>query len=308
MDYKRVAKKNILKNAKNKLLELFQNKRYSEFENYLSKNTIEPDTIETNRTSLILQLQHKDTDEFFKDISENITFIPLYIQQIFNAINKDIDKLKLILNSAKNNINKFITLYNSSLIPLNEYFLMPGNEDINKLDICLYRGFQYLRYKPLLDYVDEKIKNSSKQIEIPCILSSTIYEHIAYNFLSIEDKRKIVWKINIPYSSFNKFKYSYILENWDDKRENKTIINLTNVDKTSINESEFILNYGLQLKFINKQIISKVLPRKKIPDEIELYEFEFVDYKTIPELNHLNNIIDNIITNLDTLDNKSLSK
>ena len=67
-----------------------------------------------------------DTDEFFKDISENITFIPLYIQQIFNAINKDIDKLKLILNSAKNNINKFITLYNSSLIPLNEYFLMPG--------------------------------------------------------------------------------------------------------------------------------------------------------------------------------------
>ena len=39
-----------------------------------------------------------------------------------------------------------------------------------------------------MEYIfnDEKIKNSSKQIEIPCILSSTIYEHIAYNFLSIE--------------------------------------------------------------------------------------------------------------------------
>lgn len=293
----------LTKNSKKKLLTLFENKSYDKFEKYLLKLSSKEEDKEINRASIILQLKHKDTDEFFKNISENIIFIPIYIQQIFAEIGKDKDKLKFILSSTVNSINNFFKFYNSSLISLNQYFLKSNNPDNNNIDIYLYRGFQYLRYKPLLDYIDT-IENG-KIIEISCILSTSIYEHIAYNFLNPNDIRKIVWKIKVPLAKFDKFKYSYILKNWRDKRENSSIINLTNIDKTIMNESEFILNYGIILKLINKSVISKLLPSKTTTDTIELYEFEFIDYNTSPELlNKFNIQMQKII---DNIDNKSLS-
>jgi hypothetical protein len=293
----------LTKNSKKKLLTLFENKSYDKFEKYLLKLSSKEEDKEINRASIILQLKHKDTDEFFKNISENIIFIPIYIQQIFAEIGKDKDKLKFILSSTVNSINNFFKFYNSSLISLNQYFLKSNNPDNNNIDIYLYRGFQYLRYKPLLDYIDT-IENG-KKIEISCILSTSIYEHIAYNFLNPNDIRKIVWKIKVPLAKFDKFKYSYILKNWRDKRENSSIINLTNIDKTIMNESEFILNYGIILKLINKSVISKLLPSKTTTDTIELYEFEFIDYNTSPELlNKFNIQMQKII---DNIDNKSLS-
>lgn len=266
------------KNAKIKFLEIFSNKKYSLFENYLLKITNE-NPIEDTRLSVIQQIQHKDDDDFFKYISENITFIPIYIRKLYNYIHKDIEKLKLILNFTKEAINNYINLYNLSLSSLEDYFSLSKNT--NNIDIYLYRGFQYSRYKPLLNYIDTNI--DKEEILIPCILSTSIYEHIAYNFLNPNDTRKIVWKIKIPVKHFNKFKYSYVLKNYQD-RYNNSIINLTNIDKSIIKESEFILNYGIILKFINKQIILKQLPGKKESDKIELYEFEFVDYDTSKDL------------------------
>lgn len=198
-------------------------------------------------TLFMLNIENKDDD-----------FIPSYINELFIHIGEDIQILNYIIKITCKSINRFIELYNSNLISLKSYFDLPYNKD--KLnDLFLYRGFNYNRYKPLLNYVD---RNLNEIITIPCILSTSVYKHIAKKFIIGE--RKVLWEIKINNNNFDKFKYSYV-KNGDNIDE----INLTDIDKTIINESEFIINYGIQLRFINKRFIN---------EEIELYEFEFIDY------------------------------
>lgn len=281
------------KSAKDKLLKLFEDGKNPIFEKYLSKfNELDPSY--NHRNEIILNLKGKDTDEFYKDISEQILFIPIYIQELFKYLRKDVKKLKFILEITKKSINDFIFNYNFSLISFKSFLEISKYNNPKTYDLYLYRGFQYFRYKPLIDLIDN---SSSDEFELPCILSSTIYEHIAINFLS--GQRKIIWKIKVPNNKFDKFKYSFSLLN---KPGIIQKINLTYIDKSIISESEFILNFGIKLKLINKRSILRLLPRKTEEELIELYEFEFIDYNTSSKLlTDFNKYIDSIINKLNYL-------
>lgn len=254
----------------------------------LMKDTSKPQELINYYSSL-------NNEDFIMELSKK-TFIPIYIKQLFVHVGKDINLLKYIIKITKESVNKFINSYNLNLISLKTYFDLYNKKSSNKNelnDLYLYRGFNYSRYKPLLDYIDEHKSDSA--ISIPCILSTSVYKHIANNF--IVGDRKIIWQIKINNKDFEKFKYSYINTNNDTIDE----INLTNTDKSIVKETEFILNYGIQLKFIKKTTINKKLPGSDEVSSIEKYNFEFVDYDTNPNLDSFNSNIDIILRNLEKI-------
>jgi hypothetical protein len=268
-------------------INIFLEKRSKEKLIDLMKDTSKPQELINYYSSL-------NNEDFITELSKKI-FIPIYIKQLFVHVGKDINLLKYIIKITKKSINKFISSYNTNLISLKTYFDLYNKKSSNKNelnDLYLYRGFNYSRYKPLLDYVDEYKTNSS--IFIPCILSTSVYKHIANNF--IVGDRKIIWQIKINNADFEKFKYSYI-------NTNDTIdeINLIHTDKSIVKESEFILNYGIQLKFIKKTTINKKLPGSDEVSLIEKYHFEFLNYDTNPNLEVFNSNVDTILQNLEKI-------
>jgi len=225
-------------------------------------------------------------------------FIP-FIKLLYNFIkenNENNEKFYEYLSIIANSIIKLIYDYKKLLINIDTY-LLANKEAKYKIDniikkqkspdyFNLYRGFNYKRYKLLLDYVKKNIENKNDRITIPAILSSSIYFQTANRFASNEEEigNNIIWIIKIKKEVFDKFKYSYL----GTEQITLNILENLNINNIVTKEAEFLLNYGMILKFIKQDIKTDI--------NKTIYYFEFIDYdeKSINDLKrNLNIHIDN---------------
>jgi hypothetical protein len=164
--------------------------------------------------------------------------------------------------------------------------------------ILLYRGFNYLRYKPLIDDI-QNVQIGDIYIT-PTFLSTTVLEKIAVTFVSSdkEIENNILWCIRVNGEFFKQLQYSYLGD------DIMNIFNLEMIIDTNNYESEILLNFGAQLKLTNIHKINNVTYTYKniqiINKSYTLYEFDFVGYNY-----HQSESILNKVTDLKTCLEKS---
>lgn len=212
---------------------------------------------------ITLFMLHIDNNDNYKE--------SYYIKGLLEYLNGDMNKFKLLLENTRVSVNRLIDIYHSNFISFHSYLKIVSNPNIRNL--YLYTGFNYNGYKPLLKFIDDKFEKN-KIITIPSIISSSINLKVAERFC--RGHRKVYWKIKVPSYKFKDFKYSYITPN----KENPiiSIINLANINDEY--EREFLLNYGIQLKCM----------KKEVDDLKETFIFQFHNYQ-IPDLKTFNDFV-----------------
>jgi len=249
------------------------------------------DEIKKNLDEIYI-LDYKPSIYFFMvSLNPSNVIIPTFITEMKNLVIDSSGKKELIdlykhyLKIIKKSVITLINLYNSHLISLSEFF--ERTSQTPPTSIFLYRGFSYNRYKELLEDVDNQIGTNSDRIIIKSVLSTSLSKEVAYGFLARSHKM-IVWKINVPHYKFDKFKYSFSKEN---RTKQSFIINSETLNNREY-EYEFLLNFGLILKYMSKK-------NDRTNENIEIYEFDFVEYDTSEELlNEFDMNIDRFIEDL----------
>lgn len=151
--------------------------------------------------------------------------------------------------------------YFTTFISLENYF-QQSIQFYNVKQLTLYRGFNYDRYKLLLD-ATEKI-NIGETFNTGCFLSTSIYKHTAIKFIPPNNEIKIIWKINIKPDKYQKFYYSYL---------SNSCYDYIDFDDISGKEVEFLLNINAKLQLINKYYNNNLL----------YYEWDFIEYEMLNE-------------------------
>jgi hypothetical protein len=211
---------------------------------------------------------------FMLHINNNFNYkSSYYIHGLIEYLKEDMDKFKLLLENTRKSVNRLVEIYHSNFISFNSYLKIIPHPDLRNLH--LYTGFNYEGYKPLMKLMDS-IFEKNKIITIPSIISSSINKKVAERFC--RGHRRIIWKVVVPKHKFKSFKYSYIKANYQYSKSNIDTINISNI--TSEKEHEFLLNYGIQLKCIEKII----------DDDTEILIFQFHNYQK-PDLNDFNKFI-----------------
>lgn len=185
--------------------------------------------------------EDENLQDFIKKKSPNTNILLLIITNFFEALIKTIE------------------LYPKRLISLSSYFKLTSQEVPEY--ICLYRGFSKDRNREILDYVE---RNIHKTISINAMLSTSIKFITALRFCG---EGGIIWRIIINKMLYEKFYYSYI-------SPNDLIINAESILDSSY-EIEFLLNYGIQLRFISKLEDQYDITSDK---HYTLYTFLFMGY------------------------------
>lgn len=196
-----------------------------------------------------------------------------YIKGLIEYLKGDMDKFKLLLENTRSSVNRIIDIYHSNFISFHSYLRIVPNPDLRSL--YLYSGLNYEGYKPLIKLMDSNF-NKNKIITIPSIISSSINKKVADRFC--RGQRRVMLKVIVPTYKFKSFKYSYIKANNEYSKLNMDIIHLSNI--TEYKEYEFLLNYGIQFKCIDKVI----------DNDVELFIFQFHNYQK-PDLTNFNKFI-----------------
>jgi len=233
-----------------------------------------------------------------------------YIQ--FNIFNNPNHKIKAYLEYMKENeinVYNFILeqliniqiLYNSlatKLPPLYSVINIPrySKRRQSKEKMVLFRGFNYPRYKNMLNNI-----YLGNIITTETFLSTSIQEIIAikYSFNNDDDIRKhIVWKIIIDEDMFNTFNYTFISDPFNIHDSLETLLANSNI------ECEFLLNMGAVLKCVDINVIydfpGYYIKGYNIPKKgyIE-YTFKFIGWNT-DYIDRINKNMSKYITYLRT--------
>ena len=177
-----------------------------------------PDLIREFKEYIDENKEDEKLKEFIKQEGQNTNILLLIITNFFEALIKTIE------------------LFPKRLISLSSYFKLTDQEPPEY--ICLYRGFSKDRNREILDYVE---RNKRKTISINAMLSTSIKFITALGFCG---EGGIIWRIIINKMLYEKFYYSYI-------SPNDLIIDAESILDPRF-EIEFLLNYGIQLRFISK--------------------------------------------------------
>jgi len=196
---------------------------------------------------------------------------------VFSFLQGQLKNIQILCNSL---MTKLPTLYAVADTPRYSRY---GK---NKEKLVLYRGFNYPRYKKMLQkiYIDKVITTET-------FLSTSIQELVAikYTFSYDDDVHKnIVWKIIIDGDMFDTFNYTFVSEAFNIHDDLETLFANSNI------ECEFLLNMGALLQCIGINVIYDFPGyymegyniKKKIYTE---YTFKFIgwnyDYITQIKLN-----------------------
>ena len=245
-------------------------------------------------TYLLLNHQQLFLNYFTKE--ELLAFIKN--NSIFYHNNPKVKEYESYMQVNKLNIKSFIQgqfkniqiLSNSlaKLPPLNAVVDIPRYSKYGKTKekLVLYRGFNYIRYKKMLQNID-----IGKVITTTTFLSTSIQELIAlkYSFNYNDDFNKhIVWKIIIDRDMFDIFNYTFISDTFNIQDDLETLFANSNI------ECEFLLNIGALLECVDMKVISYFpgysIPGYNIPEKkkgyIE-YTFKFIgwNYEYIERIN-----------------------
>jgi len=210
---------------------------------------------------------------FMVSLNPSNVIEPVFITELKDLVTKKtvvrslIKLYKKYLGIIKNSTLLLIKSYNSHLISLKEFF--EETHQTHSSSIILYRGFNYNRYKELLDDIEKQIQTNPNEIIVKSILSSSLSEDVAQRFLGRYDRR-VIWKINVPNDKFGEFKYSFVKRSGGTQSYQITYATL----KSANYEYELLSNFGLILSYKGKEI----------NDSVEIYEFDFVGYNTNEEL------------------------
>lgn len=154
----------------------------------------------------------------------------------------------------------------------------------NKEKLVLFRGFNYPRYKKMLQNI-----YIGKVITTVSILSTTVQEIIAIKYAFDHDKdvhKQIIWRIIIERKMFDIFNYTFVSDPFYIEENLETLFINNNI------ECEFLLNMGALLECIDINIIYD-FPGRKIPGydikpkEYTEYTFKFIgwDHEYIERIN-----------------------
>jgi len=174
-----------------------------------------------------------------------------YIKNLIKYIKKHDKKLVLYTYKLFNSLIEYISVkYCKIFITFDKYLKKTNQLDLNIQELVLYRGFNYTRYKSVIEKT-KKLNIFDKYIT-ECFLSTSIYINIAKKFMSKNEELEntVIWKININKNNFDKFYYSYLSNNSH---------NITNLDFESEFEIEFLLNINVELTLINKYINNNIM-------------------------------------------------
>ena len=192
-----------------------------------------------------------------------------YIQGLISYINSAdiaISKQELIKNTfyVYADLIKY-TYYNyfTTFITFDNY-VYNTNQLQNIQSLVLYRGFDYNRYKLLLDEA-EKISIGGT-FNTGCFLSTSVLEYTATQFIvpDSRDGKKIIWQINILPNYFHKFYFSYL---------SNRIVEISDFNIQRLEEIEFLININAKLQLINKYI----------RNDITYYEWNFIEYESLDD-------------------------
>jgi len=173
-----------------------------------------------------------------------------YIKNLIKYIKKHDKELVLYTFKLFNNLINYISLkYCKIFITFDKYLKKSNQLDLNIEELVLYRGFNYRRYKPVIEKI--KLLDIFDKYITECFLSTSIYINNAKKFMSKNEELEntIIWKININRNNFDKFYYSYL---------SKITHNITNLESESEQETEFLLNINIELTLINKYINNNI--------------------------------------------------
>ena len=186
--------------------------------------------------------------------------------------------LELTSSLISNQVLKIIELVDALhkvITPQNNLSLfMPGCDG----NIYLYRGFKP-KYKRYLDTVTADLKKSDV-LTSKCILSTSMSENVAYNFIgSTNTDYDVVWKIVVPIKFLNQLPPAYFLT--DSYRVT------TNMSKYQYDEIEILLNIGVKLKLLSVETfkggevlipnIKNAFNKRQI-NKHKYYTFEYVGF------------------------------
>lgn len=235
---------------------------------------------------LLLDIYHDDCIQFInqedhlnilKELNLECTrkkkdcYITAIVNQLENIINlhNNIKQVKQTFHNVF--FDKVLKPYNSN------YYIM------------LYRGFDYKRYKTLIDSI--KKLNINDEYVTNTFLSTTVLETIAVTFISKSDEieNNVLWKIRVNAENFNELKYTYLGNNIEDISDLPYIIDNRNY------ESEILLDFAARLKLLKKERKKMIYNYRtvNINKEYTVYEFEFMnwdEYITSSILNKVNNL------------------
>ena len=241
----------------------------------------------------------------FNDIEKPL-FLNELIEEIKNRYDDEetqITVFKSVLILIKKSLLKLINSFNRYLISIHDFF--EKTKDINKNipnNIILYRGFNIHFNKEIITDINHQIKENPNNIIIKSVLSTSISEKVAFRFLGIGEKG-IIWKIIVPQNKYTEFKYSFLKKNYPDNPSISTIAKIDNEHLSSkMDEYEFLLNYGLKLKFIEIKEEIRRINRGDVDVNMTLniYVFEFLGYD-LSDLINFDTRISRIITDIDDI-------
>ncbi len=249
------------------------------FENVI-KNLVSPDFYYMNYriANFFFRLFIKGSDNF-DDIDR-----PSFINELTDKIKSEYTDLdnetkitifKSILILIKNSLINLIKHYNIYLISIKDFFEKTKiiNETIPE-QIILYRGFNIRFNEEIIIDIIKQIRDNPNNIIVNSVLSSSISEKVVFRFLGTGE-RGIIWKIIVPQSKYKDFKYSFVKKNYPIRQNTITIVDYNNLLSDSY-EYEFLLNYGLMLKYIEtKQETRRI---NSIDMSLDIYIFEFLGY------------------------------
>jgi hypothetical protein len=220
--------------------------------------------------------------ELLEFIRDNIFYYPNDTIKEYEEYmkEKEIDLNSFILGQLKN----IQILYNSliketktptcySVIDIPRY----SRSRYKKEKLVLYRGFNYPRYKKILQNI-----YLNKVITTETFLSTSIQEYIAikytFNYNVNDVNKHIVWKIIIDEDMFDIFNYTFLSEPFNIHDNLETLFANGNI------ECEFLLNMGALLKCVDINIYDFPgyyikgynIPKKGYTE----YTFKFIGWNT----------------------------
>jgi len=225
-----------------------------------------------------LFLNYFTKDELFEFIRNNNIFF--YTNHKVKLYEKHIKSNKInIIDFFQGQLKNIQILFNSltKLPSLNSIVDIPRYSKYgkNKEKLVLYRGFNYPRYKKMLQKIE-----IGKVITTVTFLSTSIQKLIAIKYAynsSIDVDKHIVWKIIIDRDMFDIFNYTFISDPFNIGDNLETLFANNNI------ECEFLLNIGALLECVGINVIDNFegyyiqgynIPKK----EYTLYTFKFIGW------------------------------
>jgi len=219
---------------------------------------------------LLLQTYHGDCRSLIKKETDFVMIKDLYTQiRSHKKINWEL--FKKYINAIIFQLENINALYNA-MLNINTFYNMGYRNNY----VLLYRGFNYTRYRLLIDQI--KTLQINDVYVTPTFLSTSILEKIAEKFTSNTKniENNVLWCIKINPQFLREVPYIYFGEDISDINEIEKIID------TNKFECEILLNLGAKLKLVNKTEIREVNyiygPIHIQNLSYTLYDFEFIGW------------------------------